>query len=423
MRYDTIAPIFFKKNRAQLLENLEAGALVFMLGNSSVPKAKDIVYPFLQRPDFFYMTGVDIPDCAYLLLLDDQKKIKEEILFLPGEGSLYHIWTGRMGFINSILQQKQFLSYSSMDKLPLSLQTNVSQAIHIHTSFPKDTVQVSLSSLNAYQQILGSKPSFSLDHRIEKLRSVKSPLEQALIRRAVGITDAGLRAVIPKIRPGVKEYELEAQLNYTFAMEQSSGFAYPPIIASGIRSNILHYDVNNARCMDGDVLLMDVGASYANYNADITRVFPVNGRFAQRQRAVYNQVLKTLKTLEAILKPGLAWSDLELVLKELMEESLQELGLIDRNDLMHQDANQPLYKKFMVHSLGHHLGLEVHDNKSGSAVFSKGMVLALEPAIYLPKEGFGIRLENNVLITESGAEVLSKSIPIEPDEIEELMGA
>ena len=423
MRYDTIAPVFFKKNRAKLLENLEAGAMVFMLGNTSVPKAKDIVYPFLQRPDFFYMTGVDIADCAYLLLLDDQKKIKEEILFLPGEASLYHIWTGRMEFINSILQQKQFLSYSSMDKLQLSLQTYTSQAIHIHTSFPEDPVQASLLPLSTYQQILSSKPSFSLDQRIEKFRCVKSPLEQALIRRAVGITNAGLRAVIPKIKPGVKEYELEAQLNYTFAVEQASGFAYPPIIASGIRSNILHYDVNTATCKDGDLLLMDVGASYANYNADITRVFPVNGRFSPRQRAVYSQVLKTLKSLEGIIKPGLSWSDLEQVLKELMEESLQELGLIDRNDLRHQDANQPLYKKFMVHSLGHHLGLEVHDNKSDSEFFSKGMVLALEPAIYLPKEGFGIRLENDILITESGATVLSDSIPIEPDEIEELMGA
>ncbi|MCU0448312.1 MAG: M24 family metallopeptidase, partial [Bernardetiaceae bacterium] len=258
---------------------------------------------------------------------------------------------------------------------------------------------------------------------MHRLRAVKSAAEVALIRQAIAITEKGFRRLLPFVKPGVWEYEIEAELIHEFVRNRSQGFAYTPIIAAGANSCVLHYIANNQQCQAGQVILLDVAAEYANYASDLTRTLPVSGRFTPRQRAVYQAVLRVMKASRALLVTGNNWIDYHKEVGKIMEGELVGLGLLDAQAVAQQDPDRPLYKKYFMHGNSHHLGLDVHDYGSRYHVFEPGMVFTCEPGIYIPEEQIGVRLENNILITETGNEDLMASIPLEAEEIEALMNA
>jgi Xaa-Pro aminopeptidase len=256
---------------------------------------------------------------------------------------------------------------------------------------------------------------------MHQLRAIKSDPEIALLQTACNITEAGFRRVLSFVKPGVAEYEIEAEYLHEFVRRKSPGFAYEPIIASGASACVLHYVENNKPCKDGDVLLMDVGASYANYNADMTRSIPVNGRYTQRQKEVYNAVLRVMRGAMDLLTPGNSIPQYHKQVGELMEVELVNLGLLSLEDIKNQDPQNPAYKKYFMHGTSHHLGLNVHDVGNVYRQFEPGMVFTVEPGIYIRDEDLGIRIENDVVIQENGLLDLMATIPIEAEEIEDLM--
>ena len=258
---------------------------------------------------------------------------------------------------------------------------------------------------------------------MHELRSIKSELEIGLIQNACNITEKGFRRILPMIKPGVMEYEIEAELIHEFLSNRSNGFAFQPIIGSGIDSCVLHYIENNKECKDGDMVLMDFGAEYANYASDFTRTVPVNGRFSQRQKAVYNSVLHVMKEAIKMLTPGTMFKDYNKEVGRIMELELIKLGLLDKHDVQKQDGEKPLYKKYFMHGTSHYLGLDVHDVGNLEWAMKEGMVFTCEPGIYIQEEGLGIRLENDILVRANGPDDLMKRIPIEAEEIEELMNS
>ena len=258
---------------------------------------------------------------------------------------------------------------------------------------------------------------------MRKLRPIKSSLEIETMQHACNITEKGFRRILKFIKPGVMEYEIEAELAHEFLMNRSRGYAYEPIIASGANACVLHYVENNKECKAGDVILLDIGAEYANYASDMTRCVPVSGQFTDRQKQVYNAVLKVMKEATAMLVPGTLHEAYHAEVGSIMESELIGLGLLDKTEVANQDKNNPLYKKYFMHGTSHHIGLDVHDVEERSRPFEEGMVLTVEPGIYIPEENLGIRLENDVLITKDGPFDLMKNIPLEAEEIEDVMNS
>jgi Xaa-Pro aminopeptidase len=256
------------------------------------------------------------------------------------------------------------------------------------------------------------------------LRSLKDPLEINLIQQACDITNKGFRRILGFVKPGIWEYEIEAEFIHEFLINRSKKFAYTPIIASGNNANILHYIENNMQCRDGDLILLDVGAEYANYSSDMTRTIPVNGRFNKRQKAVYNAVLRVKNEATKLLVPGTDWAEYHVEVGKLMTSELLDLKLLDKVDIQNQTKEKPAYKKYFMHGTSHHMGLDTHDYGLLEEPMQENMVFTVEPGIYLPKEGFGIRLEDDVVIQKTGDPInLMKKIPIEIDEIESLMNS
>jgi Xaa-Pro aminopeptidase len=256
------------------------------------------------------------------------------------------------------------------------------------------------------------------------LRSIKDPIELDLLQKACNITEKGMRRVLKYVKPGISEYEIEAEFIHEFLRNRSKGFAYTPIIASGNNANVLHYIENNQLCKDGDLILLDVGAEYANYSSDMTRTIPVNGRYSKRQKEVYNAVNRVKNNATKMLTPGTIWEDYHKEVGKLMTTELLDLGLIDKADVQNEDPNWPAYKKYFMHGTSHHMGLDTHDYGLLWEPMKANMVFTVEPGIYIPEEGFGIRLEDDVVIQENGAPLnLMKNIPIEVEEIEDIMNS
>ncbi|MFZ6014286.1 MAG: M24 family metallopeptidase, partial [Bacteroidota bacterium] len=255
------------------------------------------------------------------------------------------------------------------------------------------------------------------------LRCIKSKYEVELLQQACDITEKAFRRVLKFVKPGVVEYEIEAEYAHEFLRNGSRGFAYEPIVASGKNSCVLHYIENNKSCQDGDVLLLDVGAEYANYNADLTRTIPVNGRYSKRQKEVYSAVLRVMRAAMKMLKPGVVYFDYHKEVQKIMEQELIKLKLIDKQDVKKQNSEKPLFMKYFMHGTSHMLGLDVHDVGNMYQKMKPGMVWTVEPGIYIPEENLGVRIENNVLITKTGITDLMKNIPVEAEEIEEIMNS
>ena len=425
MKYSQINPNLFINNRNLLSAKLEENSIAIFNANDIMPTNSDGTMPFKQNSDLFWLSGVDQEE-SVLAIVKNNNQV-EEMLFLKETNEHIAIWEGakldkELAQKNSGVEKIYWLN--QMDEV---LNINIEKAnkvylnknIHSRSTSEVETrddrFRKTLTKKHPKKEIVEVAPI------MHELRFIKSEIEIELMKHACDITEKGLRRILPIIKPGIMEYQIEAELMHEFLSNRSAGFAYQPIIGSGVDSCVLHYIDNNKMCKDGDVLLMDFGAEYANYASDLTRTVPVNGRFSERQKNVYNAVHRVMKEATNMLRPGTDHKKMQQEVIKIMEEELIGLGLFDKEDVKRQDPSKPMYKKYFMHGTSHSLGLDVHDVGDTSTPMQPGMVFTCEPGIYIREEGIGIRLENDVLVTSGDPDDLMKNIPIDYQEIESLM--
>ena len=425
MKYSQINPNLFINNRNLLSAKLEENSIAIFNANDIMPTNSDGTMPFKQNSDLFWLSGVDQEE-SVLAIVKNNNQV-EEILFLKETNEHIAIWEGakldkELAQKNSGVEKIYWLN--QMDEV---LNINIEKAnkvylnknIHSRSTSEVETrddrFRKTLTKRHPKKEIVEVAPI------MHELRFIKSEREIELMKHACDISEKGLRRILPIIKPGIMEYQIEAELMHEFLSNRSTGFAYQPIIGSGVDSCVLHYIDNNKMCKDGDVLLMDFGAEYANYASDLTRTVPVNGRFSERQKNVYNAVHRVMKEATNMLRPGTDHKKMQQEVIKIMEEELIGLGLFDKEDVKRQDPSKPMYKKYFMHGTSHSLGLDVHDVGDTSTPMQPGMVFTCEPGIYIREEGIGIRLENDVLVTSGDPDDLMKNIPIDYQEIESLM--
>ena len=429
MRHKKIDPKLFISNRERLAKELKPNSLALFNSNDSMPTNADGNMAFRQNNDLFYLTGVDQEESILLLCPNFPDKKYHEVLFVKETSELIAVWGGHKLSKEEARTQTGIASVlwlSDFDKIFRHLMTMGGvENVYLNTN-EHYRAEVTVQTRDA-RFIEHCQKNYPL-HKYErvapimgKLRAVKSPIEIALLQEACNITEAAFRRVLKFVKPGVKEYEIEAEYAHEFLRKGSRGFAYTPIIASGANSCVLHYIENDKICKDGDVLLLDVGAEYANYNADLTRTIPVNGRYSKRQKEVYNAVLKIQKAATKMLRPGVKYFEFHKEIQKLTESELIKLNLLNKINIKKQNPDKPLFQKYFMHGTSHMLGLDVHDVGNMHAKVQVGQVWTVEPGIYIREEGLGIRIENNIVIGKSSNFELMKNIPIEAEEIEELM--
>ncbi|WP_242923026.1 aminopeptidase P N-terminal domain-containing protein [Pontibacter liquoris] len=429
MRYAPISPDLFVHNRHNFSRHLKPSAIAIFHSNDVMPTNADGTMAFRQNNDLFYLSGVDQEESILLLFPDAKDPRMQEVLFVRETSDQVLTWEGYK------LTKQQAREVSGIKTVYWTHEFNdvlhglLFEAEHVYLNSNEHLRAVVEVETRDARFIKWCQQHYPL-HKYERsapimhqLRAIKSEAELALIRKACQITERGFRRVLPFIKPGVMEYEIEAELYHEFLRNRSRGPAYSSIIASGANACILHYVDNDQACRDGDLVLMDFGAEYANYASDLTRTVPVNGKFTQRQRDVYESVLRVMKTATQMLVPGNTLGQYHKFVGTVMENELLRLGLLNQGDVRNQDPANPLYRKYFMHGTSHLLGLDVHDVGSKYRPFEEGMVFTCEPGIYIREEGIGIRLENDILVTKNGPVDLMKDIPLEADEIERLMQA
>lgn len=429
MKYEQIDKKLFIENRKLFSKKLKKNTLAIFNANDIMPTNADGTMPFNQNNDLFWLCGVDQEESVLVIFPNHSDNNMREILFLKETNKEIAIWEGaklnkeeayntsgiQTVFWLSELESKLAELIEKAEGIYLNKNMHSRSASEVQTR--DDRFRIMIKEKFSGKNIKEAAPI------MHELRYIKSKIEIALMQTACNITEQGVRRILPFIKAGVMEYEIEAELMHEFLINRSAGFAYQPIIASGIDSCVLHYINNNKPCKNGDILLMDFGAEYANYASDLTRTIPVNGRFSERQKAVYNSVLHVMKEATKMLFPGTNFKDYNKEVGRIMEEELIKLGLLDKHDVRKQDPKNPLFRKYYMHGTSHSIGLDVHDVGSFETPMKEGMVFTCEPGIYILEEALGIRLENDILITADGPNDLMKNIPIEVDEIEDLMNA
>lgn len=427
MRYQKIQNTLFANNRERLAKLLNKDSIAIFNSNDIMPTNADGVMKFRQNNDLFYMTGVDQEESILLIFPNCHNKKHREILFLKQTDENIAIWEGNkltkeqakdVSGIETIYWTSQF--ESTFGTLVVEAST-----IYLNTNeHPRNSVLVESRDRRFISWCLNKYPLHRYERLaplMQQLRIKKSKLEIELVKVACDITGKAFLRALKFIQPQVYEYEIEAEITHEFLINRSRGHAYQPIIASGPDACVLHYIDNNKQCQKDELVLMDFGAEYANYNADLTRVVPVSGKFSPRQKAIYKSVLNVHNEAIKMLVIGGNFEEYDKIVGEIMEEELVKLGLINMNQIKNQDPSKPVYKRYFMHGISHFLGLDVHDVGSKHQLMSEGMLLTVEPGIYIKEEGIGIRLENNILITKKGPLNLMSHIPIEIEEIEDLM--
>jgi Xaa-Pro aminopeptidase len=426
MRYKTIPSSLFVANRKRFAEKMSGNSIAILSSNDVMPNNADDVMGFAQNNDLFYLSGIDQDETVLVLYPDAFKEENRAILFVKEVNEQSKIWDGDFltkEEVSTISGVKNVKWTHEMEK---TLQLFAFEADTFYLGHNEHVKRVTSEIATRQDRLIHwCKEKYPLHQydRVAKitreLRPIKSEEEITLIKEAVAISIKGFEGVLKAIKPNVKEYELEAELTYQVVKNGATRHAFKPIVASGKNACALHYNSNDAFCKDEDMVLVDFGVCYANYNSDTTRCIPVNGTFSPRQREVYESVLHCLKEGSKLLKPGVLSVNYEKQMAELVEKELVKLQLITEDEIANQNPDTPVYKKYFMHGTAHHLGLDVHDVGLYSRVFEKGMVLTCEPGIYIPEEGIGCRLENDYLITDDGNINLSEAMPIEIDDIEE----
>ena len=430
MKYLPISPELFIKNRLKLSKQMVSNSIAIFNSNDVFSTGADSTLPFEQHRNIFYLTGVDQEESILLIFPDAKQEAHREVLFVKETNDHIAIWEGAKlsklqatasSGIKTVywLEEFQYIFSRLMEESTHFYYNNnehYRQAVEMETREDRFLKMVK-SSYPAHKMV----PNFPI---MEALRGVKESEEISLIKTACDITEKGFNRVLGFVKPGVMEYEIEAEYTHEFLRNRSKGFAYTPIIASGYNACVLHYIDNNQECKDGDLLLMDVAAEYANYSSDMTRTVPVNGRFTARQKAVYQAVLNVKNQATKLLIPGTMWDAYHVEVGKLMTSELLGLELINKVDVQNEDPKWPAYKKYFMHGTSHHMGLDTHDFGALKSPMQANMVFTVEPGIYIPEENMGIRLEDDVVIQAKGSPVnLMQNIPIEIDEIEALMNS
>lgn len=428
MKYHAIDRELFSTNRAKFTAQMKPNSVAIFNSNDIYPVSADSTLPFAQHRDIFYLSGADQEESILLLFPDAPYAHLREILFLRETNEHIAIWEGEKLTKERAFEVSGIRSVIWLQDFQKTLKEVMAYAdtIYINTN---EHYRASVETQTREDRFIKWWKETYPAHKVEKsnpilqrLRSVKESQEIALMQTACDITEKGIRRILNFVKPGVMEYEIEAEFAHEFLRNRSKGFAYTPIIASGANANVLHYIENNQECKAGDLLLLDVGAEYANYSSDLSRTIPVSGRFTERQRAVYNAVLKVKNEATKLLVPGTLWKEYHVEVGKIMTSELLGLGLLDKADVQTEDPAWPAYKKYFMHGTSHHLGLDTHDYGLLYEPMQPNMVFTVEPGIYIPAEGFGIRLEDDVVIQKSGSPFnLMRNIPIEAEEIEQLM--
>jgi len=428
MKYLPIDKNLFVKNRKKFASKMKSNAMAIFNSNDIYPISADSTLPFAQHRDIFYLSGVDQEESILIVFPDAPKDSHKEILFLKETNAHIAVWEGEKltkekAFETSGIKTVYWLQ--DLEKVLFELMTQA-ESVYLNTNeHYRASIETETREARFIKKIKKDYPVHTYLRSqpiLQRLRSIKESEEIDLIQKACDITNKGFRRILKSTKPGVWEYELEADFAHEFLRNRADGFAYTPIIASGYNANVLHYIENNQKCKAGDVILMDVGAAYANYSSDMTRCVPVSGKFTDRQKEVYNAVLRVKNAAAKMLVPGTIWADYHVEVGKLMTKELIGLGLITDEDIANEDKDWPAYKKYFMHGTSHHMGLDTHDYGILTEPMEANMVFTVEPGIYIPDENLGIRLEDDYVIQERGEPInLMKNIPIEIDEIEALM--
>jgi Xaa-Pro aminopeptidase len=425
MRYQPLPADFFIRTRAKLLKKLKPASLAIVNSNDEMPRTADQTFPFRQNSDLFYLTGLDQDKCILTLCPDHPVESLREVIFIVKTNDLMVTWYGYKYTLDEARAISGVKTIKWLDDFELTLKDLMSrvQTVYLNQNeYIKFSTEVPSRDLRFANKLKQDFPVHSYERLaplVTELRMVKETEEIAQISAACRITGEGFRRVLDFVKPGLMEYEVEAAFTHDFT-RKGAGHAYQPIIAGGKNACVLHYVNNDQPLKDGDLLLMDVGAEYGNYCADMTRTIPVNGKFSPRQKQVYEAVLRVLKASMSLLVPGKTIDKWHGEVCRLMEQELIGLGLITSEDIAGQDPASPAFFRYFMHGTGHFLGLDVHDVGSRQDVFKKGMVITCEPGIYIPEESIGIRLENDVMIDDIPLNLMAE-IPVEVEEVEELM--
>jgi Xaa-Pro aminopeptidase len=427
MRYTQINSNLFKKNRKKLSQKLKPGSVAILVSNDQFPKNGDQFYPFRQSSDLFYLSGIEQEKTIIVIFPDAPYEKYKEMAFVIKPNKLLETWEGKklsredatkISGIENIYFEEQF------ESIIAEVMVYAENVYLNRNEYPKFQTDILNREIRFSNWVMEKFPN----HKFERLAPIlwslrikKEKEEIELISKAVDITEKAFHHILKKVKPGIHEFEIEAELDFIFKKNRANGHAYDPIVASGKNALSLHYTTNNDVCKSDDLILFDFGADYSNYAADLSRTIPVNGRFTKRQKEVYNAVHRTLKESMKLFKPG---STIDIINEQtgiLIEKELIDLGLLTLEEIKKQDKSNPAYRKYFMHGTSHFMGLDVHDVGHKFTAFEKGMVMSCEPGIYIPEEGIGIRLENDMLITENGSINLMKDFPIEIEEIEEEM--
>ncbi len=427
MRYQPISSDLFVRNRLKLEKKLKPNSLAVILSNDEMPRNGDQCFPFRQHSDMFYLTGLDQEKCVLTLFPNHPVEAMREIVFTVKTNDMMVTWYGHKYTLEEASRISGVSTIKWLDDFEGVLRELMSRAGLVYLNQnenPRFTTDVPSRDLRFMQQLRNDYPLHNFERLaplMTELRLVKENEEIEQVIKACDITGKAFKRVLDFVKPGVMEYEVEAEITHEFIRNGASGHAYPPIIASGADTCILHYNNNDKVCKDGELLLLDFGAEYANYAGDCTRTIPVNGKFTPRQRQVYEAVLRVLRRASHMLVPGTTIDKYHAEVCKIVEKELIGLGLFTEEDVRNQNPASPLFFKYYMHGTSHFMGLDVHDVGTKQQQLIKGMILSCEPAIYIPEENIGIRLENDILVDDEPLDLMAH-IPIEADEIEALMG-
>ena len=430
MKYQRIDASLYINNRKNFVSRMEPKSLAVFNSNDIFPISADSTMPFQQHRDILHLSGVDQEESILVIFPDASTDKHKEVLFLKETSELIAIWEGEKLDKKNAFEVSGIKTVYWLQDFPTIFKQMMAEAdgIYLNTNeHLRANTEVETREDRFIKKVKQDYPghrTYKSAPIMHKIRSIKHPIEIELMQKACDITKAGVNRLLKFIKPGVWEHHIEAELVHEFLMNSSKGFAYTPIVASGKNACVLHYIENNQECLAGDVILLDVGAEYANYASDLTRCIPVSGRFSERQKDVYNAVLHVKKESEKLLLPGIMMADYHKQVGHLMEEQLVNLSLITLDDIKNQNRDWPAYKKYFMHGTSHFIGLDTHDVGLWKAPIESGMVFTCEPGIYIPEEGLGIRLEDDLVVQKSGAPFnLMADIPLEVEEIEDAMNS
>ncbi len=427
MYSELVDPNIFIENRKRFMASMDKKSIAVFNSNDEIPSNGDALYPFKQNADLYWLTGIRQEDTMLILFPDNPDKKYREVLVLVRPNELKEKWDGRRHRASEATALSGIETIVWLDTLDGLLQPMIHLADNIYLNTNENDRKANLLAVRDYRFAQEMKSRYPLHNYkraskiMRNLRAIKSPLEVAVLQQAVDITEKTFRRLLQFIKPGVFENQIEAEIIHEFMMNRSAGPAYSSIIAGGDRARTLHYIANNQECLDGELVLMDFGAEYGGYCADLTRTVPVNGKFTKRQKEVYNACLHLHDYAKSLLKPGITIVKYHDMVGDEATKQFLKIGLISKSDVKNESPDNRAYRKYLYHGISHHLGIDVHDLGTKTEPLQEGMVLTVEPGIYIEEEQMGVRIENNIWITKTGNKDLFKNIPVKAEEIEKLM--